>query len=49
MADVVTDNTTYEDSRYENTYDGIYKIEPVERVRVETTCQQMLYKMDKML
>jgi hypothetical protein len=49
VAYVVTNYLPDEKARYEDTYHRVHKIEPVEGVRIETACKEMLDKMDEML
>jgi hypothetical protein len=49
MAYVITHNFAYEKAGNEYTYYREQKIEPIEGMRIEITCQQMLYEMNEIL
>ena len=49
VADIVTYYAADKKACYENTDNRIYQIEPIERVWIEITCQQMLDEVDQML
>ena len=48
MAYIVTDNLADKKTCNQDTDDRVYKIEPVERMGIEASSQQMLDKVDKM-
>ena len=49
MTYVITHNLAYEKAGNEDTYYREQEIEPIEGMRIEIACQQMLYEMNEIL